>query len=93
MAIRSGKDRRGECEGAARPVRAQLACLDCDRHRAQHDHRLCPGRLAWRDQQKSAEQTARLDRQIFWTRIAAIAACIAGLSAAIGWGWTILFKP
>jgi hypothetical protein len=49
--------------------------------------------LAWRDQQKSAEQTARLDRQIFWTRIAAIAACIAGLSAAIGWGWTILFKP
>jgi hypothetical protein len=33
------------------------------------------------------------DRQIFWTRLAAIAACIAGLSAAIGWGWTILFKP
>ena len=49
--------------------------------------------LAWRDQLKSAEQTARLDRQIFWTRIAAIAACLAGLSAAIGWGWTILFKP
>jgi hypothetical protein len=49
--------------------------------------------LAWRDQLKSAEQTARLDRQNFWTRTAAIAACLAGLSAAIGWGWTILFKP
>jgi hypothetical protein len=48
--------------------------------------------LAWRDQLKSAEQTARLDRQIFWTRTAAIAACVAGLSTAIGWGWTIIFK-
>jgi hypothetical protein len=49
--------------------------------------------LAWRDRVKSDEQTARLDRQIFWTRTAAIAACVAGLSAAIGWGWTIFFKP
>jgi hypothetical protein len=48
--------------------------------------------LAWHDRGKSSEQTARLDRQIFWTRTAAIAACVAGASAAIGWGWTIIFK-
>src|SRR5258708_22848060 len=49
--------------------------------------------LAWRDQLKSAEQTARLDRQNFWTRTAALAACRAGLSAPIRRRSTILFKP
>jgi hypothetical protein len=49
--------------------------------------------LAWRDKTKFEEQIARLDKQVFWTRTAAIAASIAGFSAAIGWGWTIFFKP
>ena len=42
--------------------------------------------LAWHDRQK----LARHERQIFWTRLAAISATVAGASAAIGWAWTIL---
>jgi hypothetical protein len=49
--------------------------------------------LVWRDRLKSERDIARHERQIFWTRTAAIAACVAGTSAAIGWGWTIFFKP
>jgi hypothetical protein len=49
--------------------------------------------LGWRDRVKSERAIARHERQIWWARAAAIAASIAGLSAAIGWGWTILFKP
>jgi hypothetical protein len=45
--------------------------------------------LAWHDARKSAAETARHERQIFWTRIAAISATVAGTSAAIGWAWTI----
>ena len=49
--------------------------------------------LAWHDRQKSASEVARHERQIFWTRLAAISATIAGASAAIGWAWTIFHKP
>jgi hypothetical protein len=48
--------------------------------------------IAWHDRRKSERETARHNRQIFWTRIAAIAASIAGASAAIGWAWTIFHK-
>jgi hypothetical protein len=49
--------------------------------------------LAWHDRQKAAGEAARHERQIFWTRLAAISATVAGTSAAIGWAWTILLKP
>ena len=49
--------------------------------------------LAWHDREKAAADVARHERQIFWTRFAAISATIAGGSAAIGWAWTILHKP
>jgi hypothetical protein len=49
--------------------------------------------LAWHDRQKAANEAARHGRQIFWTRLAALSATIAGASAAIGWAWTIFHKP
>ena len=49
--------------------------------------------LAWHDRQKAAAEVERHERQIFWTRLAALSATVAGLSAAIGWAWTILHKP
>jgi hypothetical protein len=48
--------------------------------------------LAWQDRQKAAAEAARHERQIFWTRLAAISATVAGTSAAIGWAWTIFHK-
>ena len=48
--------------------------------------------LSWHDRLKSERDVARHERQIFWTRTAAIAACVAGTSAAIGWAWTIFAK-
>jgi hypothetical protein len=49
--------------------------------------------LAWHDRQKTAAEAARHERQIFWTRLAALSATVAGASAAIGWAWTIFHKP
>jgi hypothetical protein len=49
--------------------------------------------LAWHDRQKAANEAARHERQIFWTRLAALSATVAGASAAIGWAWTIFHKP
>jgi hypothetical protein len=49
--------------------------------------------LAWHDRHKAAIEAARHERQVFWMRWAAMAATVAGASAAIGWGWTIIFKP
>jgi hypothetical protein len=46
--------------------------------------------LAWRDRLKSERDIARHERQIWWTRTAALAAGVAAVSAAIGWAWTIL---
>jgi hypothetical protein len=48
--------------------------------------------LAWHDAEKSADEKARHERQIFWTRLAAISATLAGTSAAIGWTWTIFHR-
>jgi hypothetical protein len=48
--------------------------------------------LAWHDRRRDALETARHNRQVFWTRFAALAATVAAGSAAIGWAWTILHK-
>lgn len=48
--------------------------------------------LAWRDRIKAEHDVERHERQIWWTRTAALAACAAAASAAIGWSWTILHK-
>jgi hypothetical protein len=45
--------------------------------------------LNWKDNRKAEADIERHERQIWWTRTAAIAACVAGTSAAIGWAWTI----
>ena len=46
--------------------------------------------LAWHDRRREAIEEARHRRTVFWTRWAAVAATVAGASAAIGWAWTIL---
>ncbi|QQO20229.1 hypothetical protein JJB98_10030 [Bradyrhizobium diazoefficiens] len=48
--------------------------------------------LAWRDRGREALETARHNRQVFWTRFAALAATVAAASAAFGWAWTVLHK-
>lgn len=48
--------------------------------------------LAWQDQQKSAKEATFRQRQVFWTRLAAIAASCAASAAVIGWAWTICCK-
>jgi hypothetical protein len=48
---------------------------------------------AWHDRRKAEGDVDRHERQIFWTRLAALSATIAGASAAIGWAWTIFHKP
>jgi hypothetical protein len=44
--------------------------------------------LAWHDQQKAEREAAFRRDQIYWTRWAALAATLAGLAAAFGWGLT-----
>jgi hypothetical protein len=48
--------------------------------------------LAWHDQQKSERENNFRSRQIFWTRLAAIAAGTAATAAVLGWIWTIATK-
>src|SRR5258708_27568264 len=48
--------------------------------------------LAWHDRRREALEAQRHNRQVFWTRFAALAATVAAASAAIGWAWTILHK-
>jgi hypothetical protein len=48
--------------------------------------------LAWHDRQKSEREARFRNRQIFWTRWAAIAASVAASAAAIGWLITIWRK-
>jgi hypothetical protein len=48
--------------------------------------------LAWKDKVKADADIERHERQIWWTRTAAIAASVAAASAFVGWMWTILFK-
>ncbi|MET4233365.1 hypothetical protein ABIA85_006658 [Bradyrhizobium sp. LA6.10] len=48
--------------------------------------------LAWHDGRREALETERHNRQVFWTRFAALAATVAAVSGAIGWAWTIFHK-
>ena len=48
--------------------------------------------LSWKDDLKAQADIERHERQIWWTRFAAIAASIAAASALIGWAWTIISK-
>jgi hypothetical protein len=48
--------------------------------------------LAWHDQRKSDRESTFRTRQIFWTRLAAIAAATAATAAVLGWIWTIATK-
>lgn len=48
--------------------------------------------LAWHDRRREALEAARHNRQVFWTRFAALAAAVAAASAAIGGAWTIIHK-
>ncbi|HEY8267693.1 MAG TPA: hypothetical protein VIG34_03420 [Xanthobacteraceae bacterium] len=48
--------------------------------------------LAWHEQQKSLREENFRRKQVFWTRLAALAATLAGLAAAVGWAVTILTR-
>jgi hypothetical protein len=48
--------------------------------------------LNWKDNQKSEADIERHERQIWWTRAAALAASVAAVSAFVGWMWTIFAK-
>src|SRR4051794_9257241 len=48
--------------------------------------------LNWMDSRKTEADIERHERQIWWTRFAAIAASIAASSASFGWLWTIFMK-
>jgi hypothetical protein len=48
--------------------------------------------LPWHDRRCEALEAERHNRQVFWTRFAALAATVAAASAAIGWAWTIFHK-
>jgi len=48
--------------------------------------------LNWKDNQKAVADIERHERQIRWTKTAAIAASIAALSAVAGWVWTVFVK-
>jgi hypothetical protein len=45
--------------------------------------------LAWHDRRKAERDAQFRANQIYWTRWAALAASVAALAAAIGWGVTI----
>lgn len=46
----------------------------------------------WKESRKAAADIERHERQIRWTKTAAIAASIAALSAFAGWVWTIFIR-
>jgi hypothetical protein len=48
--------------------------------------------LAWHDRKRERLEAQRHNRQVFWTRFAALAATIAAASAGLGWAWTIFHK-
>jgi hypothetical protein len=49
--------------------------------------------LAWHDQRKSDREAVFRQRQIFWTRAAALFALTAATAAVVGWIWTISHHP
>jgi hypothetical protein len=48
--------------------------------------------LAWHDQKREALEARRHNREVFWTRFAALAATVAAVAAVIGVLWTIFHK-
>ena len=50
--------------------------------------------LAWHDQKREALEAQRHNREVFWTRFAALAATVAAAAAAavIGCAWAIFHK-
>jgi hypothetical protein len=48
--------------------------------------------LTWKDNLKREADVERHERQIRWTKRAAIAASIAAASTFVGWMWTIFVK-
>jgi hypothetical protein len=48
--------------------------------------------LAWHDQKREALEAQRHNREVFWTRFAALAATVAAAAAVIGVLWTIFHK-
>jgi hypothetical protein len=47
--------------------------------------------LAWHDRKRDALEAQRHNREVFWTRFAALAATVAAAAAVIGGAWTIFF--
>lgn len=48
--------------------------------------------LAWYDQKREALEAQRHNREVFWTRFAALAATVAAAAAVFGVLWTIFHK-
>jgi len=48
--------------------------------------------LAWHDRHREALEAQRHNREVFWTRFAALAATVAAAAAIIGVLWTIFHK-
>jgi hypothetical protein len=48
--------------------------------------------LAWHDQKREALEARRHNREVFWTRFAALAATVAAAAAVFGVLWTIFHK-
>lgn len=48
--------------------------------------------LAWHDQNREALEAQRHNREVFWTRFAALAATVAAAAAVLGVLWTIFHK-
>jgi hypothetical protein len=48
--------------------------------------------LAWHDRRREALEAKRHNREVFWTRFAALAATVAAAAAVIGCAWAIFHK-
>lgn len=48
--------------------------------------------LAWYDRRREALEAQRHNREVFWTRFAALAATVAAAAAVFGVLWTIFYK-
>lgn len=48
--------------------------------------------LAWHDRQRETLEARRHEREVYWTRFAAIAATVAAAAAVIGCAWAIFHR-
>jgi hypothetical protein len=48
--------------------------------------------LAWHDRRREALEARRHNREVFWTRFAALAATVAAVAAVIGVLWTMFHR-